>query len=51
MVHPRELRRVRSHLARIRPDLVHTHLSTSGFFGGMVARSLGIPSVTPVHAD
>lgn len=51
MLHPRELRRVRAHLARLRPDLVHTHLSTSDFLGGIAARSLGIPSVSTIHAD
>jgi glycosyltransferase involved in cell wall biosynthesis len=51
MVHPGELRRVRAHLARRRPDLVHTHLATSDFLGCLAARSLGIPSVTTIHAD
>jgi glycosyltransferase involved in cell wall biosynthesis len=51
MVHPREVRRVRAHLAQLRPDLVHTHLGTSDFLGGVAARSLGIPSVTTIHAD
>ncbi|MEO8092012.1 MAG: glycosyltransferase family 4 protein [bacterium] len=51
MVNPRELRRVRAHLARLRPDLLHTHLITSDFLGGIAARSLGIPSVTTIHAD
>ena len=51
MVHPRELRRVRRHLAGLRPDLVHTHLSTADFLGGIAARSLGIPLVTTIHAD
>lgn len=50
-VHPREVRRVRAHLARVRPDLVHTHLGTADFLGGIAARSLGIPSVTTIHAD
>jgi glycosyltransferase involved in cell wall biosynthesis len=51
MVHPREIRRVRAHLARVRPDLVHTHLGTADFLGGVAARLLGIPSVTTIHAD
>jgi glycosyltransferase involved in cell wall biosynthesis len=51
MLHPRELQRVRAHLARLRPDLVHTHLGTSDFLGGIAARSLGIPSVSTIHAD
>ncbi len=51
MIHPRELWRVRRHLARLRPDLVHTHLGTADFLGGIAARSLGIPLVTTIHAD
>jgi glycosyltransferase involved in cell wall biosynthesis len=51
MIHPRELRRVRKHLARVRPHLVHTHLGTADFIGGVAARSLGIPSVATIHAD
>jgi len=46
-----ELRHVRADLARRRPDLVHTHLSAADFLGGIAARSLGIPSVTTIHAD
>lgn len=45
------LRRTRAHLARHAPDIVHTHLSTADFLGGIGARSLGIPSVTTIHAD
>lgn len=50
-IHPRELQRVRRHLAGVRPDLVHTHLSTSDFLGGIAARTLAIPSVSTIHAD
>ena len=51
MIHPWDLRAVRAQVARVRPDLVHTHLSTSDFLGGIAARSLGIPSVATIHAD
>jgi glycosyltransferase involved in cell wall biosynthesis len=51
MVDPRDLRRVRAHLSRVRPDLVHTHLGTSDFLGGIGARSLGLPAVATIHAD
>lgn len=51
MLHPRELRRVRAHLARVRPDLVHTHLTTADVLGLVAARSLRIPAVTTIHAD
>lgn len=47
----RDLRRVRRHLAWVRPDVVHTHLGTSDMLGNVAARSLGIPSVATIHAD
>ena len=46
---PRDLRRVRAHVARVRPDLLHTHLGYSDFLGGIAARSLGIPAVSTLH--
>jgi glycosyltransferase involved in cell wall biosynthesis len=46
---PRDLRRVRTHVARVRPDLLHTHLGYSDFLGGIAARSLGIPAVSTLH--
>ena len=46
---PRDLRRVRAHVARVRPDVLHTHLGYSDFLGGIAARSLGIPAVSTVH--
>jgi glycosyltransferase involved in cell wall biosynthesis len=49
LVHPRDFWRVRAHLARIRPDLVHTHLGYSDFLGGIAARSLGLPVVSTLH--
>lgn len=48
---PQDLWRLRSHLARIRPDLVHTHLDTAAVLGNVAASSLGIPSVSTIHAD
>jgi len=51
MVSPREVARVRRHLARRRPDIVHTHLTTADFLGGVASRSLSIPCVTTIHAD
>ena len=42
--------RVRRHLAAHRPDVVHTHLPASDLLGGVAARSLGIPSVSTIHA-
>ncbi|HUA45087.1 MAG TPA: glycosyltransferase family 4 protein [Solirubrobacteraceae bacterium] len=47
---PGALRTVRRHIARARPQLVHTHLGTSDVLGGLAARSLGIPVVSTIHA-
>lgn len=46
---PAGLWRVRRHLARTRPDLVHTHLAYADLLGGLAARSLGIPAVSTLH--
>lgn len=46
---PTDLRRVRRHVARIRPSLVHTHLKYADVLGGISARSLGIPVVSTLH--
>ena len=51
LVDPRALARVRAHLADVRPALVHTHLGTADFLGGLAARSLRIPCVATIHAD
>jgi glycosyltransferase involved in cell wall biosynthesis len=45
----RTLGKVRRHIARRRPDLVHTHLGTSDALGSLAARSLGIPVVSTIH--
>jgi glycosyltransferase involved in cell wall biosynthesis len=42
-------RLVKDHLAAHSPDLVHTHLAYSDFFGGLAARSLGLPMVSTLH--
>ena len=42
-------RRVRDHLATVDPDLLHTHLGYSDVYGGLAARSLGIPAVATLH--
>ena len=46
---PRDFRRVRAHVARVRPDVLHTHLGYSDFLGGIAARSLGVPAVSTLH--
>lgn len=43
------LRRVRRQLQRVRPDIVHTHLSAADVLGTVAARSLGLPAVSTVH--
>jgi glycosyltransferase involved in cell wall biosynthesis len=43
-------RRVRRHLAHVRPDLVHTQLGYSDLLGGPAARSLGLPTVATIHS-
>lgn len=43
------LRRVRRHLAEIRPDVVHTHLMAADVQGTLAARSLRLPAVSTVH--
>jgi glycosyltransferase involved in cell wall biosynthesis len=45
----RNRRRVRDHLVSVEPDLLHTHLGYSDFYGGLAARSLGIPAVSTLH--
>jgi glycosyltransferase involved in cell wall biosynthesis len=42
-------RAVRSHLAVVRPDIVHTHLRTADLVGGVAARGLGLPQVCTLH--
>jgi len=41
--------KVRRHIAAAAPDIVHTHLGTADWLGGIAARSLGIPAVTSIH--
>lgn len=45
----RTFRLVRRHLARLRPDVLHTHLQYSDLIGGVAARTLGIPAVATLH--
>jgi glycosyltransferase involved in cell wall biosynthesis len=46
---PSDRRAVREHLARISPDLLHTHLNDADLLGGLAARSLKIPTVSTLH--
>lgn len=44
------LRGVRRHLSAVDPDVVHTHLGYSDLLGGLAARSLGLKTVSTIHA-
>jgi glycosyltransferase involved in cell wall biosynthesis len=46
----RHVRAMRHHIRALRPDIVHTHLGTADFVGALAARSLGVPSVSTIHA-
>ncbi len=46
----RHLRAMRRHIRTVRPDIVHTHMGTSDLVGGLAARSLGVPTVSTIHA-
>lgn len=45
----RTLRTVRRHISAVDPDILHTHLGTSDWVGGLAARSLGVPVVCSIH--
>jgi glycosyltransferase involved in cell wall biosynthesis len=47
---PRLVRRVRRELARLRPDVVHTHLVHADVYGALGARR-GVPVVSTKHND
>jgi len=44
------LQAMRRHIRAVQPDIVHTHLGTSDLIGGVAARSLGVPTVSTIHA-
>ncbi len=45
----RAYRQIRRHLAKLRPDLVHTHSSKAGQLGRRAAGSLNLPAVHTPH--
>lgn len=49
ILEPAGLIRLRRHLASLRPDVVHTHLTLADALGTLAARSLGIPAVSTIH--
>jgi glycosyltransferase involved in cell wall biosynthesis len=51
LLDPRDLRRLRRHVAAVEPDIVHTHLTYPDIAGGLAARSLALPAVSTIHSD
>jgi glycosyltransferase involved in cell wall biosynthesis len=49
LLDPTAIPRIRRHLLRVRPDVVHTHLLLADLVGTLAARSLALPSVSTVH--
>jgi glycosyltransferase involved in cell wall biosynthesis len=49
LLDPAAIPRLRAHLGRMRPDVVHTHLELSDVLGSLAARSLGLPCVSTIH--
>jgi glycosyltransferase involved in cell wall biosynthesis len=47
---PRALKLVASQIATVRPDVVHTHLDTADFLGGIAARWMRVRAVCSLHA-
>src|SRR5512133_2470003 len=47
---PSAIRATRRHLRACVPDLVHTHLGYADLVGGLAARSLGLPTLSTIHA-
>jgi glycosyltransferase involved in cell wall biosynthesis len=50
MIGAADFARVRRHIRRVAPDVVHTHLGTSDCLAGAASRSLGTPAVSTLHA-
>jgi glycosyltransferase involved in cell wall biosynthesis len=51
LLKPADIQRVRQHVRRLAPDILHTHLEASDFLGGLASRRLGIPAVSTLHAS
>jgi glycosyltransferase involved in cell wall biosynthesis len=49
-VNPAALLRLMALCRRVRPDVIHTHLSTGAWWGSFAGRLLGIPVLAHVHA-
>jgi glycosyltransferase involved in cell wall biosynthesis len=46
----RHVRAMRRHIRAARPDIVHTHMGSADLVAGIASRSLGIPTVSTIHA-
>ncbi len=42
--------RLKKTIAELKPDIIHTHLTTASWFGSWIGKSLNIPVVSTVHA-
>jgi glycosyltransferase involved in cell wall biosynthesis len=49
LLSPSSVRAVRAHLARLSPDVLHTHLGYADLLGGVAARTLQLPAVSTIH--
>lgn len=49
LLEPGAVARLRRHLARVAPDVVHTHLGLADVVGTLAARSLSLPAVSTIH--
>jgi glycosyltransferase involved in cell wall biosynthesis len=45
----RHIQAMRHHIQAVKPAIVHTHLGTADFVGGIAARTLGVPAVSTIH--
>lgn len=50
LLSPTARRLVADDLAELRPDVLHTHLSSSDFLGSLAGRRLGVPVVSTLHS-
>jgi glycosyltransferase involved in cell wall biosynthesis len=49
LVSVQDFNRLRRHIARVAPDVGHTHLGTSDCLGAAAGRSIGLPVVSSLH--
>ncbi|MEO7197426.1 MAG: glycosyltransferase family 4 protein [Solirubrobacterales bacterium] len=49
LLKPQGEKRVRKHVAGVSPDLLHTHLGYSDFYGALASMTLHVPVVSTLH--